>query len=163
MSCHCPLEEMFYILIRQRILKEKYKISNSDIYDMEYRINELEREFKMRKHDMNKDIQQYEIFILNRSGKLVKTNRIKSTNDYNHYLFNLHHFIEKQHYESNKQWYEDRGIKQFLILLPVFVHEQLHGIAIKNLTDEEFKARYKISKWALLFNRKYSSYERQRR
>lgn len=158
MNYRCPLEEMFYILIRQKILKDRYNITNSEIYNMEYRINELEREFKMRKHDMNEDIKKYDIFILTRSGKLKKTDRIKSTNDYNHYSFNLHHFIEKQHYNDNENWYKERGITQKLILLPIFIHEQLHGIAVKNLSDEEFKARYKISKWALIFNRKYTNY-----
>lgn len=158
MTYHCPLEEMQQLLIRQRILQEKYNITNSDIYDMEYRIKELEREFKMRKHDMNKDIQEFDIYILTRSGKLKQIFWIKSTDDYNHYRFNLHHFIEKQHYRGNEQWYKERGIKQKLILLPVFIHEQVHGIAIKNLSYEEFKTSYKISKWALLFNRKFSEY-----
>lgn len=158
MTYQCPLEEMQHLIIRQMILKEKYNITNSDIYDMEYRIKEREREFKMRKHDMNKDIQEFDIYVLTRSGKLKQIFWIKSTNDYNHYLFNLHHFIEKQHYRDNEKWYKERGIKQKLILLPVLIHEQVHGIAIKNLSDEEFKSRYKISKWDLLFNRKFSEY-----
>ena len=112
----------------------------------------------MQKHNMNEDINKFDIFILTPSGKLKQIHWIKSTDDYNHYTHNLHHFIEKQHYEKNKKLYEERGIKQFLILLPVAIHEQLHGIAIKNLTDKEFKARYKISKWALIFNKKYSEY-----
>ena len=112
----------------------------------------------MKKFNMNEDIQKYDIFVLTRFGKLKQIFWIKSTDDYNHFYFHLHHFIEKQHYEKNKKWYEERGIKQFLILLPVVIHEQLHGIAVKNLSDEEFKARYKISKWALLFNRKYTNY-----
>ena len=158
MNYHYPLEEMTHLLIRKKILQEIYNITNSDIYDIEYWIKEREREFKMRKHDMNEDIKKYDIFILTRSGKLKQIQWLKSTNDYNHYFFDLHHFIEKQHYEENKNWYEERGIKQILILLPVVIHEQLHGNAIKNLSDEEFKARYKISKWALLFNRKYTNY-----
>lgn len=109
----------------------------------------------MRKHNMNEDIKKYDIFLLTKSGKLRQIHWLKSTKDYNHYYLNLHHFIEKQHYEDNKQWYDERGIKQFLILMPVKIHEQLHGTAIKNLSNEEFKARYKISKRALLFNRKY--------
>lgn len=158
MNYHCPLEEMQSIIIRKFILQEKYNITNSDLYDMEYRIKERERIFKMRKHSMDEDIKKYDIFTLTRFGKLKKINWIKSTNDYNHYFFNLHHYIEKQHYEDNEQWYKDRGIQQKLILLPIAIHEQLHGIAIKNLNDEDFKARYKISKWALIFNRKYSKY-----
>ena len=46
MTYQCPLEEMQHLIIRQMILKEKYNITNSDIYDMEYRIKEREREFK---------------------------------------------------------------------------------------------------------------------
>lgn len=156
--CRYPLEEMQNLLIRQQILQDKYNITNSDIYDIEYRIKERERNFKMQKHDMNEDIKEYDVYILTKSGKLKKINWIKSTDDYNHYFFNLHHFIEKQHYRKNREWYEERGIKQFLILLPVAIHEQLHGIAIKNLSDEEFKTRYKISKWELIFNKKFSKY-----
>lgn len=158
MTYHCPLEEMQYLLIRKKILQERYKITKTDIETMECQIYLRERVFELRKHDMNKDIQEFDIYVLTRSGKLKQIFWLKSTNDYNHYLFNLHHFIEKQHYRDNEQWYKERGIKQKLILLPVIIHEQLHGIAIKNLSDEEFKARYKISKWALLFNRKFSEY-----
>lgn len=153
-----PLEEMQNLLIKQKILQDKYKITNSDIYDLEYRIKERERLHTMRKNDMNKDIQEYEIYILTKSGKLKQIYWIKSTIDYNHYFFNLHHFVEKQHYNKNKKWYEERGIKQKLILLPVAIHEQLHRIAIKILSDEEFKTRYKISRWDLIFNRKFSKY-----
>lgn len=158
MTYHCPLEEMQHLLIRKKILQERYKISKTDIENIECLIDRQEREFEMRKHDMNKDIQEFDIYVLTRSGKLKQIFWIKSTSDYNHYLFNLHHFIEKQHYRDNEQWYKEREIKQKLILLPVFIHEQVHGIAIKNLSDEQFKSRYKISRWDLLFNRKYSEY-----
>jgi hypothetical protein len=158
MSCNYPLEEMRTLLVRQRILMKEYGITNSDIYDIEYRLNDNERVFEMKKHDMNKDIKTYDIYVLTKRGKLKKTKFINSTSDYNHYLFNLHHYIEKQHYEENKQWFDERGIKQKLILLPVAMHEQLHGIAIKNLSDEEFRSHFKISKWDLIFSRKYSEY-----
>ena len=158
MNYRCPLDEMRSLLIRQRVLEKKYNINKVDICFLNYRIQEQERVFEMQKHNMNEDIKKFDIFILTPAGKLKQIFWLKSTDDYNHYSHNLHHFIEKQHYERNKKWYEERGIKQILILLPVTIHEQLHGIAIKNLTDEEFKARYKISKWALLFNKKYSEY-----
>lgn len=159
MNYRCPLEELRFLLTRIRFIKKKYKITNADVRKIERNLNKFEREFKiMQKHNMNQDIKDFDIFALTRRGTLTKLNFIKSTNDYNHYVYNLHHFIEKQHYVKNKKWYDERGIKQFLILLPIPIHEQLHGIAIKNLTDEEFKARYKISRWALLFNKKYSEY-----
>lgn len=158
MSYEYPLKEVRELLIRKIILQERYKIPDFLITFIEQKIQLLEREFKMRKHDMNKDIQNFEVYVLTRSGKLKPAKWIKSTDDYNHYYFNLHHFIPKQHYEENKKWYDEQRIKQFLVLLPVAIHEQLHGMAIKNLSDEDFKSRYKISKWDLLFNRKYSKY-----
>ena len=112
----------------------------------------------MSKYNMNEDIKKYDVFFLTKNGKLIKTDKIKSINDYNHYYYSLHHYILKQSYEKNKKWYDDRGIKQKLILIPIFIHEQIHNIAIKNITDEEFRSRFKISRWDLLFNRKYSSY-----
>ena len=109
---------------------------------------------------MNKEIERYPIYIINTSGKLIQTNRIKSTRDYSHQL-NLHHYIPYSDYERNKQWYIERGIGQKLILMSIQLHEQLHNQAIKNLTDEEFKAKYKISKYELIFNKKYSQYSKK--
>lgn len=107
---------------------------------------------------MNEEIKKYPIFIINTSGRLIKTNKIKSTNDYSHQC-NLHHYIPYSDYERNKQWYIERGIEQKLILMSIPLHEQLHFQAIKNLTDEEFKAKYKISRYELIFNKRYSNYK----
>lgn len=107
---------------------------------------------------MNEDIKQYPIYKLV-NGKLIQIYWIKSTDDYDHYLYNLHHYIKKKQYEKNKQWYDDREINQKLILLPVQLHEQVHNQAIKNLSDSEFEKIYKISRWELLFNRKYTLYK----
>ncbi len=88
-------------------------------------------------------------------GQLVPVSWIKSTDDYDHSRFNLHHYIEYEAYTGNEEWYEMRGIKQKLILISIPIHEQLHFIAIKNLTDEQFKQKYKISRWKLIYNRKH--------
>ena len=106
---------------------------------------------------MNKDIQKYDIFCL-QNGKLKPVNWIQSVDDYNHNTLNLHHYIEKQHYDGNKKWYEERGISQKLILLPIPIHEQVHNIAIKNLSDFEFQKRFKISRWDLIFNKRHTKY-----
>src|SRR5699024_1914864 len=99
----------------------------------------------------------YPIYIF-KDGLLLPTKQITSTKDYNHYTHNLHHYIKKAVYDKNKEWYIDRGINQKLILLPEQLHEQVHNQAIKNLSDAEFEKVYKISRWELLFNRKYSKY-----
>lgn len=105
---------------------------------------------------MQNEIKKYPTYIL-KSGKLEYCD-ITSTAHYNHYFYQLHHYIKKQDYDRNKQWFEERGIKQKLILLSVPCHEQVHQQAIKNLTDEEFEDKYGISRWKLLFNRKHSEY-----
>lgn len=112
----------------------------------------------MSKIPMNNDIKQFPIYQLTPYGTLVPVDWIKYVNDYNHSIFHLHHYIAKEHYRKNTQWYQDRGIEQKLILMTIPVHEQLHNIAIRTLSDEEFEKKYRISKWDLIFNRKYSKY-----
>lgn len=106
---------------------------------------------------MDDDIEKYGVYGLTHTGQLVRV-PIFSTDDYNHTTHQLHHFIKQQSYNRNKQWYDERDIKQKLILLPVWLHEQVHCTAIKNLTDAEFLAKFHISRWELVFNRKFSEY-----
>lgn len=110
-----------------------------------------------KKTTMNEDILKYPIFVFD-NGRLFLTERIKSTNDYNHYTHNLHHYIPKQQYEKNESWFVVRGIKQKLILVPISMHEQIHNQAVVNLSDDDFYGRYKINRWDLIFNRKHSKY-----
>ena len=105
---------------------------------------------------MREDIGLYPIYGLS-DGKLIPLS-LENLNQYNHYTHNLHHYIKKGDYARNKAWYQERGIQQKLILMPIFLHEQVHLQAVKNLTDEEFKDKYKISRWELLFNRRHSEY-----
>lgn len=158
MNYRCPLDELRSLYQRIFYLEAIYKLENFTYKKFKKIFERNERNFEMQKHSMNEDILKYDIFVLTRKGELIKTDQIKSTDDYNHFVFSLHHYILKQHYNRNPQWYEDRGIKQKLILMPIAVHEQLHGQAIRNISDNEFKSRYKISRWDLLFNRKYSYY-----
>ncbi len=111
----------------------------------------------MIKSDMNRDIEKFPIYTVTSSG-IVPADWIKSTHDYNHLTHHLHHYIPKQSYNGNKEWYKSQGIEQKLFLMPIWLHEQVHNQAIKNLPDEEFKKKYKISRWDLIFNRKYSKY-----
>ena len=112
----------------------------------------------MRKNqpkDMKKEIELYkdEIYLLNTSGKLIKIN-INSLEQYNHSRCELHHFIQYQAYVQNSEWYEERGIKQKLILVSKICHEHIENRGIKVLTDEEFFNRYKIRRSELLFSKK---------
>ncbi len=108
---------------------------------------------------MNEEIEKYQIYVLNTAGQLIRIHCIKSTNDYEHNRFALHHYIPYQAYIRNSKWYEKRGIKQKLILISHICHEHIHNMSIKILTDEEFEQKYKISKWKLIYNRKHSTTE----
>lgn len=111
--------------------------------------------------NMSKELEKYKdsVFFLNKLGGLVKV-KIESLNDYNHGLngCELHHYIPYRSYENNTDWYEKRGIAQKLILVSKVLHEHIHNQGIRRLTDTEFEQKYKISRWELLFNRKFSSY-----
>lgn len=104
---------------------------------------------------MNREIALYEIYALTKSGQLLRINWINSTDDYNHSLYDLHHYIPYSIFERSKEWFLSRGIKQKLILMRKQTHEQVHLQAVKNLTDKEFQEYYKISRWELVFNRKH--------
>jgi hypothetical protein len=112
------------------------------------------------KKNMAKELKKYSdsIYALRKSGELTKI-RLQSLNDYNHGMYDLHHYIQYQAYVKNPKWYKDHGIEQKLILMSTKCHEQVELRAIKNLTDEEFEKEYKISRWKLIFNRKHSEYD----
>lgn len=112
----------------------------------------------MRHKDMAKELKKWSdsIYALRKNGELTKI-RLQSLHDYTH-NFQLHHYIEYQAYVKNPKWYKERGIEQKLILMSTTCHEQVHNQAIKNLTDEQFEEKYKISRWELLFNRRHSEY-----
>ena len=98
---------------------------------------------KLDKKTMNEDIKKYPVYIITKAGQLKRVFYIQSTDDYNHYLYNLHHYIPKSQFVGNEKWYQDRGIEQKLILMSIQLHEQVHNQAIKNLSDEEFENRKK--------------------
>lgn len=107
--------------------------------------------------EMNAEIVRYKTYLLTNKGRLKEIN-LCSVGDYNHNKMQLHHFILFRDYLRNKEWFDENGIEQKLILMPITVHEQVHQQAVKNLSDDEFLYRYGISRWDLLFSRKNSRY-----
>jgi hypothetical protein len=107
---------------------------------------------------MNDEIKKYPVYALASAGMLFKCPAVKSTDDYNHTHYHLHHYIPKSNYYRNETWYKERGIEQKLILLPIIIHEHVHQTAARYLTDMEFQQKYKISRWDLVFNKRYSKY-----
>lgn len=111
---------------------------------------------KNQPKDMAKEIKKFKdsIYLLNTSGNLIKIN-IEALNQYNHSKCELHHFIPYNVYIQNPQWFEERGIKQKLILVSKVCHEHIENRGIKVLSDEEFYNRYHIKRTELLFKRGY--------
>ena len=105
---------------------------------------------------MQEDIQKYPIYGIS-DGQLIPLS-IENVKQYNHFTHNLHHFIKNGEYARNQKWYDERGIQQKLILLPIYLHEQVHLQAVNNMSDEEFEQHFKISRWDLVFNRRHSEY-----
>jgi hypothetical protein len=102
---------------------------------------------------MNDDIKEFSVYGLSKEG-LVPI-EIESTDDYNHYTHHLHHFITQQEWKRNKEWYKERGIEQKLILMPVWVHREIHDM---QYSDKEFEKKFNVSRWDLLFNRHHTKY-----
>ena len=94
----------------------------------------------MKKPSMNSDIKEFGVHIIS-NGKLIKTPYIQSTDDYNHYTHNLHHYIKSSKYYKNKAWYEEKGIKQKLIFMTIRMHEDLE---IYPILDDKFFKKYGI-------------------
>ena len=113
-----------------------------------------------RYKDMAKELNTYadSVYCLRKTGELTKI-RLQSLNDYDHYKYELHHFIQYQAYVKNPNWYKEHGIEQKLILMSKICHEQVENRAIKNLSDADFEKKYKISRWKLIFNKRYSEYD----
>lgn len=96
---------------------------------------------------MNEDIAKYPVYMVNKNGVLKRIESIQSTNDYNHFEFELHHFIPKSLRKTNLNKYQELEHMQKLILLPKKVHQSLHGCS------ERFE--YRGLKWFdLLFSRR---------
>ncbi|MBQ6515749.1 hypothetical protein IJI31_01060 [bacterium] len=107
------------------------------------------------KKDMKKELERFKdsVYLLNENGELKKI-YLNSLEDYDHIRYELHHFIQHQAYYKNPEWYEERGIKQKLILVTKICHEHIENRGIRILTDAEFYDRYKINRNELLFNRR---------
>lgn len=133
-------------------ISEYYKLKDKLCLD------EVER-FNLKYPTMNEEIKKYGVWGLTHNGELVPI-PVYSTADYDHFTHQIHHYIKQQSFwrKTQREWFEERGIKQKLILLPIWVHNQVHNTAGTNLSDNEFKKRFKISRWDLLFNRRYSKY-----
>lgn len=96
---------------------------------------------------MNEDIKKYPVYMLYK-GKLHPAHWVTDTESYNHYLYQLHHYIKQQSYKRKENWFKERGIEQKLILMPVQCHLDLHACT------SDFKEKWEIEREQLLYGAK---------
>ncbi len=68
---------------------------------------------------------------------------------WNRCVVQAHHYVEKHLYNAEEAWYIERGIEQWLVLIPRAMHDDLHSA----MSDERFFKRWKIECRELLFNK----------
>lgn len=101
---------------------------------------------------MNEDIKEFGVWELYYNTLRPRPD-IQSIHDYNHFRFDLHHFIKAQDYKRNREWYELNGIHEKLILLPKIIHQHVEYPDYM-MDDIEFYRVYHIKKDLLLFNKR---------
>lgn len=101
---------------------------------------------------MDADIKEFGVCELY-YNKLRPRPDIKSIHDYDHSVYDLHHFVKAQDYKRNREWYEINGIDEILILLHKKIHQHLE-FPDYMMDDVTFFKTYHISKDLLLFNKR---------
>lgn len=93
---------------------------------------------------MNDDIKEFPVFLLY-AGTLQKADWITNTESYDHYNWQLHHFVKQQEWKRNGDRLKTKGIEQKLILMPIQCHLDLHACL------SSFEDKWRISRDKLLY------------
>lgn len=97
---------------------------------------------------MNDDIRKYPCYLLyNRS--LQKIDWLQSIESYNHYVYQLHHFIRQSVRKNSPDFYKRVEHLQRLILMPSACNYDLESMG-----EDAFRKKWGMDKNSLVFNRK---------
>lgn len=96
---------------------------------------------------MNDDIKEFPVFLLY-AGTLQNADWVTNTESYDHYNWQLHHFVKQQEWKRNADKLKAKGVEQKLFLLPIQCHLDLHAC----LTG--FEDKWGISRDKLLYGAK---------
>lgn len=96
---------------------------------------------------MNEDISKYPRYLFY-NKKLVKANWITSTDSYNHFVYQLNHFIRKSVRKNSPEFYKNVEPLQKLILMPAQMNYDL-----ETMGEEEFYKKWGVNKNDLVFSR----------
>ena len=102
----------------------------------------------MKQPTMNEDIAKYPVFMVH-NRELVPAQWIQSTANYNHYVYQLNHFVRKSIRKNSPEFYERVEHLQKLILMPSQMNYDL-----ETMGDDVFYKKWGMDKNRLVFNRK---------
>ena len=102
----------------------------------------------MKQPTMNEDIAKYPVFMVH-NRELVPAQWIQSTANYNHYVYQLNHFVRKSIRKNSPEFYERVEHLQKLILMPSQMNYDL-----ETMGDAAFYKKWGMDKNRLVFNRK---------
>ncbi len=102
----------------------------------------------MKQPTMNEDIAKYPVFMVH-NRELVPAHWIQSTANYNHYAYQLNHFVRKSIRKNSPEFYERVEHLQKLILMPSQMNYDL-----ETMGEDAFYKKWGIDKNKLVFNRK---------
>lgn len=102
--------------------------------------------------NFNADIAKYPLFffdLFERDIKPIPPGELTSVNDYDHWQYNAHHFIEKQIRKNNPDFYAKIEYLQKIIIVPA----QMNYDASSGMTEENFLKNWGIEKYKIIFSK----------
>lgn len=97
---------------------------------------------------MNEDIKKYPCYLVYNKS-ILKVDWIESIESYNHYAYQLHHFVRKSIRKNSPEFYKRVEHLQKLLLMP----SQMN-IDLEELGEDKFFKKWGMDKNNLVFNRK---------
>lgn len=93
---------------------------------------------------MNDDIKKFPVYILY-AGRLQTAEWVHDVGTYDHYNWQMHHYIKQQTWKRNEKKLRAQGVEQKLILLPTQCHVDLHNCV------SDFEEKWGIKRSELLY------------
>ena len=98
---------------------------------------------------MNEDLKKYPVFRYDRrTQKIYPADYIKNTEQYDHYNWQMHHFVRKTLRKTSLDFYKRVEHLQKMILMPTEMN-----LDLEYMGEESFFKKWKLKKNDLVFSR----------
>lgn len=98
-------------------------------------------------YSMNEDLQKYPVFMVY-NKEIIPADYIKDTSQYNHYAYEMNHFIRKSVRKNSYDFYVRVEHLQKMILMPKQMNQDLEVMG-----EEAFFKKWGMHKYDLVFSR----------